>query len=75
MKTITITDKRGKTFTINPGDFFFAKDSLGNEYLYQYLGLMPDDCGYDYYLRNETKQTYANVEMAWFSQRRITIAE
>jgi len=75
MKPIIITDRRGKTFTINPGDCFFAKDAHGNEYRYQYLGLMPDDCGYDHYLRNETKQTFANVELEWFAQRRITPIE
>lgn len=71
--TVRITDKNGKAIEINPGDLFKSKNCLGYEYTYRYLGIVPDGCGYDYYLHDEASGQFSNVELAWFTQRKITL--
>lgn len=69
--TLHVTDRDGKELCIEIGDTFKATSPEGRTYLYRYNGIMPDGCGYDIYLYNETTGTYLNVEEKWFTQRHI----
>ncbi len=74
MEPITVTSKQGEVFTLSPGDYFKAIDRNMRAFDYQYIGIMPDGCGYDIYMRNETNGSFLNVELEWFRQRYIRVA-
>lgn len=63
MEPITVTSKQGEVFTLSPGDYFKAIDRNMRAFDYQYIGIMPDGCGYDIYMRNETNGSFLNVEL------------
>lgn len=60
---------------LNSGQFFMAKDTLGREFLYEFIGIDTDkDAGCSYIqLKNHTEDTITNVEHNWFREREITI--
>lgn len=68
---ISFVDSDGNSVELKPGDEFVSTNKLGGRYRYQYLGIMPDECGFDYYIRDLDNGSFSNVEMEWFMQRRI----
>ena len=68
---ISFVDSDGNSVELNPGDEFVSTNKLGGRYRYQYLGIMPDECGFDYYIRDLDNGSFSNVELEWFMQRRI----
>lgn len=68
---ISFVDSMGKVVELKPGDEFAFANTLGECCRYQYLGVVPDECGQDYYLRDLDNGSFSNVEMEWFMQRRI----
>lgn len=60
---------------IRIGDMFTATDTLRRTFKYQYLGIQDDCCGYDIYLHTENPDSFINVELEWFNQRKIVILE
>ena len=68
---ISFVDSDGNSVELNPGDEFVSTNKLGGRYRYQYLGIMPDEGGYDYYSRDHDNGSFPTVEMEWFMQRRI----
>lgn len=69
--TIALDESSHKV--IHVGDRFSAFAARGRIYNYRYLGIQPDECGFDLYLHNETANTFLNVEPQWFDQRRIIL--
>ncbi len=68
---ISFTASDGKYIELDIGDEFVSTNRFGMRINYQYLGIMPDECGFDYYILNLDDGTYSNVELEWFRQRCI----
>lgn len=72
MEELEVKYRNGNNFTVKPGAFFSALFGRKKS-KYQYLGIMPDGCGYGIYLHDDTDGSYLNVEAAWFSERKIKL--
>lgn len=73
MHNVSVIDSNGNTITLYPGIVFKAVNDTGICGRFQYLGLLPSEDGFYYYLRDTKHDAFLDVVLSWFRQYELHI--